>query len=406
MMEIIIIADNMTGAADTGVKFLEMTGHSMKMVGLDHKFSQAAAQGLALHTLTRNESALAAKLAMDRAADFVRRLEPKIIYKKIDSCLRGHVGLELGALVRDLQFKGALVAPAYPTFGRVTREGLHYVGGVLVSESEAAADPIRPVTDSSLASIIGLDNDCLVRPLGLETIEKGAEAVAAAISEMLNSDRPVLIAADAVTDSHLDTLAEAGLRFKDRLILTGSAGLAGGLARLTGSQSALKFPESPLECPILYFGGSTAQILHSQLAALRDMGCVDLLTVDIEKLMKSGGELPLPARPTDGRHLAVALPPPVEGTPPTGEDFSRRLVTAFGRFAASVVRAMKPRTIFISGGGTAHAILSCLNLNELWLKSEFLPGMVCMEAGPIHVITKAGSFGSPDILVKLHQSLQ
>ncbi|UQZ89172.1 hypothetical protein C4J81_08155 [Deltaproteobacteria bacterium Smac51] len=405
MIEIIIIADDLTGAADTGVQFLEMSGRSLKMVGLDHKISSAPCGGLALHTQTRNESAFTAKLAMDRAADVARRMEPKVIYKKIDSCLRGHVGLELGALVQNLNFKGALVAPAYPTFGRVTKEGLHYVGDTLVSESEVARDPIRPVTDSRLEAIIGRGHDCTVCRLGLDIIEKGVEAVTRTIENMLQSDGPVMIAADAVTDHDLDILAEAGLKFKDRLILTGSAGLAGGLARAAADKPQAVEKKGP-SGPIIYFGGSTSKSLQQQIGQLAEAGYVEHITIDINQLLESGGELPLPRRPEDGRDLAVVLPPPHDDAPIAGENFSRRLITTFGYYAANLVRSLKPSAIFMCGGDTAQAILSCLNLNELWLRSEPIPGMVYMEAGKMSILTKAGSFGAADILVKLHQSLR
>ncbi len=404
-MKIIIIADDLTGAADTGVQFLGMTGHSMKMSSLDHKISDSPCGGLSIHTQTRNDSELTAKLAMDRAADIARRMKPEIIYKKVDSCLRGHMGLELGALVRNMQFKGALVAPAYPTFGRVTRQGLHYVGDKLVSESEVARDPIRPVTDPSLANIIGQHNDCAVKNLPLELVQRGVQAVAEAISEMLShGGAPVLIAADAATDHDLDVLAEAGLKFKDSLIFTGSAGLAGGLSRVTaGERPPLPEPFKP-SAPIIYFGGSMSQNLKNQIKALVEAGHAESLTLDIHELIECDGDMPMPAPPAEGKSLALVLSQS-DGSQ-AGEEFSHRLITAFGTFAANLVRAMRPGTIFMSGGDTAQAALSSLTINEVWLRREIMPGMVYMEADRMGIITKAGSFGPPDLLVELHKSVK
>ena len=59
------------------------------------------------------------------------------IYKKTDSLLRGNIGAELRALC-DAAGSGPLVfAPAYPTGGRTTIDGIHRLEGIPVADASA-----------------------------------------------------------------------------------------------------------------------------------------------------------------------------------------------------------------------------------------------------------------------------
>ena len=59
------------------------------------------------------------------------------LYRKIDSTLRGHVGVEVAA---TLQAAGpgafVIVCPGYPTMGRVVRDGQVFVRGAPLQETE------------------------------------------------------------------------------------------------------------------------------------------------------------------------------------------------------------------------------------------------------------------------------
>lgn len=77
---------------------------------------------------------------------------------------------------------------------------------------------------------------------------------------------------------------------------------------------------------------------------------------------------------------------------------------------ASVVtilaRQWRPEVLFLTGGDTAQAVLEQLRVNEMVLMGELLPGVVVGRArgGPVKdliVVTKAGSFGEQDVLIKV-----
>jgi uncharacterized protein YgbK (DUF1537 family) len=295
-----------------------------------------------------------------------------------------------------------LAAPAYPRLGRVTRDGLHYVGGRLVSESESARDILRPVRDSRLTEAISRDCALTVRPLGLGLIRRGPEAVLDEI-RAAGFSTGIIWAADAETDVDLDILASVGLAESDRLILSGSAGLAGGLARrLSGGRGRRPDGDSGPVRPTMFLAGSASTVLKEQIDCLAEREDAQVVTLNLAELMEAASSLPpslSPASEHPSRPLVINLPPPQE----SGLYPSRQIIKAFGQLAARVVSERRPGSFFISGGDTARSILSALGISEAWLKAEIEPGVALLEAGPLTILTKSGGFGDRELLSRLYR---
>ena len=83
-----------------------------------------------------------------------RRAGVGCIFKKTDSALRGNIGAELSAVLKASGRKYLPFLPAFPQAGRITREGVHYVDGVPVTESPFGTDPFEPVKHASVTGLI------------------------------------------------------------------------------------------------------------------------------------------------------------------------------------------------------------------------------------------------------------
>lgn len=447
MPDTLIIADDLTGAADTGVKFAAKNPVRLSSLEAAEAASKGGCAALSVNTETRSMPASSVPGELARLAPLAQALPPSaLLYKKIDSCLRGHVGLELGLLAEICGRGLVLLAPAYPRLGRATIGGVHLVCGKPVAETEHARDPIRPVTDSSLASVAARENKLRVENLALESVRQGPEKIRKTLDSLLKSDgkndNGAVVCADAETDGDLAALAEAALSFRDKILLSGSGGFAEALAGALGRQPASRgdaqgaeamrqnamrqnamrqdivfdgalpasHPPNPLEShapaqlrgPAVFFGGSASDTLRAQLSHLSSQNGGELVTLDLEALL-SGWPILLPA-PSSVRPLIINLPKPARG--PDGEDkfTSLQVIKAFGRLAAEVVRKNSPGTVFLSGGDTAREVLSALGVKELWIRSELAPGVVLLSTETMAVLTKSGSFGSEDLLSGLYRS--
>ena len=136
-----IIADDLTGAGDAGVQFAAAGLRTRTLRDDWTPESLAGAEVVVVDTASRG---LAAEQAYRRVAAAAARLQAaatQVVYKKIDSTLRGPLGAEIDAVLDACGLNLALVCPAYPANGRTLQDGVLLVGGIPVAETPAAADP-------------------------------------------------------------------------------------------------------------------------------------------------------------------------------------------------------------------------------------------------------------------------
>ena len=81
----------------------------------------------------------AAKTSQFAAALLAAR--PKLIFKKTDSLLRGHVAAEIDAILRQTGQPRALLCPANPGRGRIVRAGRYYVEDVPLDQTGSRSRP-------------------------------------------------------------------------------------------------------------------------------------------------------------------------------------------------------------------------------------------------------------------------
>src|SRR3954463_919522 len=125
MLEVAVIADDLTGAADTGIA-LALAGIPT-FVAFGEQIPPADSRVVAFDTDSRALDAGAAAARAGGVASRARERGVRTIYKKIDSTLRGNVGAENAAIFRALTGQGqpavVVACPAFPAMGRTTRDG-------------------------------------------------------------------------------------------------------------------------------------------------------------------------------------------------------------------------------------------------------------------------------------------
>jgi uncharacterized protein YgbK (DUF1537 family) len=176
MRRIAIIADDLTGAADTGVQFCPYFEDTL-LVAFDQITPEYAgtfassSQALAIYT---NSRSLKSDLARQRLADMaplLKEMQLDWVYKKVDSCLRGNIGAETEALMAELGYDLSFIAPAFPAMGRTTVDDIHRVHGRPVDRTEIGRDPVAPVTDSLLSRVVASQSRYPAGHVGLALIQ-------------------------------------------------------------------------------------------------------------------------------------------------------------------------------------------------------------------------------------------
>lgn len=401
-----IIADDLTGAGDTAVQFAEQ-GLSSLVVFADLTVPGETG-AVAVDSDSRGLSDPEAAVAAAEAARLAQRLGATRFYKKLDSVLRGHLGPELDAVMDAVGAQTALVAPAFPANGRLTAGGYHLVRGVPVAETETAQDPVTPVTESHLPTLLAATSRRRVGHLGLGVYLGGAPAVRAEVAR-LRGEGAQVIACDATTDHHLTLLAE--VLWEDRTLLgCGSAGLGRALAqRAAAAAGAVVRTDEEGAAkggrPVLVLAGSRSQVTAAQVEAFAEAGAALVPVEPGELLGPAAREVSAQASRqaaqelSAGRNAAVHL----SFSTPVQPEVSHLLAAALGEIGVATLAAAPPLAgLVLTGGDTARAVCRALGAQAIAVERELRPavplGTLMGGSHPgLGVVTKSGGFGEPGI---------
>lgn len=219
-----IIADDLTSAADGAGPFVAVGHRALVTRG-------TAAESCTVLSVDTDSRGLAAPDAVARVTAATGALAARsILYKTVDSTLRGHVAAEMAAALAASGRDRVVFAPAFPDAGRLTRGGRQFVDGQLVSDSVYGADPVHPVRTSVLADFL---------PSG-------------AAADILDAESQAELTAKirAVPDPH-------------RALFVGSPGMARALADLVGPGAA-EPPSRHAARRIMVVVGSANPVSHEQ----------------------------------------------------------------------------------------------------------------------------------------------
>ncbi len=396
MKKVALIADDLTGAMDTGVELSRRgvpTWVLLDPLATGHLELNAAA--VVADTESRN---VPKREAAERIRVFVQALQKAqipIIYKKIDSTLRGNLGAELRAVRGALKPDLILVAPALPGSGRTTVGGRHFVNGTPITESDLAKDPFAQVTSDRIAdSLAGLT----VQEVELAEVRRGAETLAETFQGCAGCE---VVVADAETDRDLEILDEAAELCGRRVFRCGSAGLFQAMAaRMHGA--ARKREWSAGRGPLLVLSGSPARRTKDQIRRAVEAGC---LLLSLENGQKAADALKA------GRSVVVdgAGSSKAELVRRFGKDRDGLLKASAGvqQKLCCIAKEALPHGagLMIVGGDTALALCRSLSVTALAIENELEPmvpagRLVGGAFDGLPVITKAGGLGGLDAIAE------
>ena len=395
-----IVADDLTGAMDSSGYFAAK-GLSTEVV-LDPCYVSDSD----VVVVTTSSRAERQNVARERVSRAVRRLGGRTVYKKIDSTLRGNIGAELMAAMQEAHCEKAIVAPAFPAVGRTTSNGVLLVDGTPVAETQFADDPVSPVSESHIPTLLETSTGHRAGLLHIGLLEADADALYRRISRVPED----VVVCDATEQRHLRWIVHAASLAGGRWLLCGSGGMARELHLLLGETTGRERPlrSGPSALPSLAVVGTQNRVTTGQLRkAVAELGLA-VVELQAERLGDSGsatgeagrlaGET---ARLIDTGH-SVALTsafsrhvPGLEGVIPL----------ALAGAVADVTSSHELGGLFLSGGDIALAVCDRLSVSAIRVHGEVEPGIPAGEitggkAGGMRVVTKAGGFGTPDALVR------
>lgn len=386
-MDVAIIADDLTGAADAAVEFV---GPGRCAHVALNTAAREQVDVLAVDTDSRERAAGEAARRVRAAVRALAGPAPRRWFKKMDSTLRGNVAVELAAFKAETAASMVIVAPAYPAQQR------SYVDGALWCDGNSAAGPMdRYHLPTLLAACAGAQ---LLVPLSM--VRAGPAAIGA---RLLAVPEKTLVIADAVENADLDAIVAAAEASGRPVVYAGSAGLAASLARSHGTKAA-NAPPVGNAADVLFMIGSLQPAARRQLAVAAERFGPPVV------LPASGTQRGLSARceamiePLLRRYGAVLL------TTPSAEvsDPSECAASA-GWAAAKLIVEHGIRRVFVTGGEFARALCERLGITRLVVQGQVLdgvPALTALDGIPgMSLVTKAGGFGDADALLHVYSYL-
>ncbi len=408
-----IIADDLTGAADTGV---QLAKQGLQTVLLPFRLKRGLylreARVIAINTATRGvESKQAYDTVRSATALLMQTLHPQIIYKKVDSTLRGNLGAEIEAVMDAAGSEFAVLAPAFPAYGRTTAGGVHFVNGQPLAQTEAAHDPVCPVSESHIPTLLQSQTGLGVGHIDLEAVRSDISLLQNTILKHVKCGERIIVF-DAVTDDDLDRIVKAGMSTSHPPLMVGSAGLADQLSRLsffrgTGQTRGSAPTEANDEGVVIVISGSLSAVTSKQLERVRKTGMGDVVRVemprnDLERDSQIVREI-VSAAKVNG----VVGIQSVKGDQSDLQDSPLLVVERLGKLARQIVEncPMAVRGLILTGGDTALAVFQQLGIAAVRLIDEILPGIpysqvINGEFANLSIVTKAGAFGDENALVR------
>jgi uncharacterized protein YgbK (DUF1537 family) len=404
------VADDLTGALDAAL-LLHAGGVSAPVIVGTEAFRRMdrMPSTVVLDVDSRGDQPDLAYLKVREATRALLDAGYRHIYKKMSSTFQGHIGREVDAVMDEAGADFAIVVPAFPSNGRTTKLGYHYIDGVPLSETGVGRHPTSPVTDSYLPRVLQSQTDREVALVDFETVQKGAEALREEFQRLSG-----MAIVDVTSEADLDIVAEAA---RSLPVSAGGSALVGKLPA-PGGESSMAVPAVPERVlpSCLLLAGSVSPVTARQVSHALRSG-LEGLELDVLALLDPTAREQEVGRAVrfaleglrSGRDIMVYTPsePGAQaGARERGGELGMDalevgLTIARGQaeVAARAIDETGLNRLIVAGGDTSSAVCYRLGLERHWVLEEIQTGVpLSLSEGPRTLVTvlKSGNFGTED----------
>ena len=451
-MKTIIIADDLTGALDTGVQFAAASLRTQVCVDAvipAQEWERADTQVLCINAGSRHLPPEEAYCIVYDLCVQAKEHGASCVYKKTDSALRGNVGAELSAMRAALSLDSVPFVPSYPALGRVVSEGILYIDGIPAAQTALGHDPFDPLTSSCVHDLLqktasreeaanidvydaksNVDMQRIGDALGGRIYFSAgcggfAQILAGKLSDHSDSctgqtepyeeDSPVSYKNNPKDPAANSPAGPAGNSpaFPTRGVLV----ICGSLHENSLAQVQMAASRGRNASGDVFRNVSGNVFRNASGDVFRDVSG----DVSGDVFRDVSGDVPgngsfetfsVTRQICDELCTAgisiLATSDPEEG-PSHIHTVSADLKTAVERSVTSIAHSLcssgKVNTLCVFGGDTLSCVMHALDVTSIQVQRELLPGIVLgkarVQGRQLSIISKAGSFGSPDLISSL-----
>ncbi len=430
---IYIIADDLTGANDTGVQFSKQ-GYKTQVMIVSEKDSRSLADSgslaedidvFVIDTETRDVDAVTARNRIRSVLKGVNIGDEDLVYKKVDSTLRGNIGAELDECMRIFNKNLCIFTPSFPPNKRITVEGYLIVQDQPLGLSEYYSGDLVPEEASFIPFLLKQHTGFPIARIDLKEVIKGRDAISGILRKLYRAGKKIIVV-DAINEEQLRAILLSSFDFQGTVLYCGSAGLANAFTEMYHERRHAPMPINKSQKSVLIVSGSRRTIAQRQIEYLKSK--IDLVDVrvHVEQIFADRQKYldqcvtKVTQAIQDERHVVIHPDPRYHDKHIYQKLLLkytldlRELELTIRRFLGEVVANIMENTpvhnIILTGGDTAIGVCSVLQIYNLNIVDELLPG-IPLSVGQfkdkidLNIVTKAGGFGEEDTFYTLVQKL-
>ena len=392
----LIVADDFTGANDTGVQ-LKRRGIDTNVV-FSTEIINTSSSSFVIDTESRG---MTEKDAYNKIKDILREVDFsnfKYVIKKVDSTLRGNVAHEIKAVDEAYNSELVIFAPALPDLNRTTVGGIHMLNNVPITQTEMAKDPKKPVKEDNITEI-------LKQVYSEEVIHISLDKVT---NQNINLLQGRIYTFDAVTNMDMINIIRAGMSTGKRVLWVGTAAMADNLFEIEKSTA-----------PVLSVVASLSNVTREQVKYAEKNG-VSLVKIpiyyllenkvdpkvyieEIVKLLKEGKDTIILSSSSYDSQEYVKTNEVGEKLGISKDEVSRYAQDIIGNISKEVLEQVKVSGVFLTGGDTAIGFFEKVESLGSSIVEEIAIGIPLMKLvggdfEGLKIVTKAGAFGREDTI--------
>lgn len=292
------VADDLTGATTVGVllsKAGAKTAAFFNEVAVEECKSVDEYTGLIVSSNSRSLPSNEAYEKVSKATGILKKMGIKQFSKRIDTTLRGGIGVEIDAMLDELgENYVAIVVPTMPESNRILVGGFSVINGMALIKTPVANDVRTPVRENYIPKLIQKQSKRSVGHISLDYVLGGKETLKLGLIYAKDSGNKVIVV-DAIDNEDVDTIAKSVVELGWDILAVDPGAFTERLAYHNDYMNAVDEEDYETKCnnienkTVLIAAGSATPVTKQQMEFL----CQDERNVRIHinpRVLISGGE--------------------------------------------------------------------------------------------------------------------
>lgn len=404
MEQLILISDDLTGAADSGGYFvnkgLDLEIYTGENVESLYKLGE---KNIAINLSTRNSTP---DEAFKKHYNVFKNVYPKdnrIIMKKIGTGFRGLDQYEINGMLKSNKDLLCFIVDSAPDLGTFTLYGNQYCEGCILTKSLYAKDPIIAPKKSYIPDILKDGLDYEAKCINIDLVKGDKDNLIKETAKIIDGGYRVIVF-DAITAYDANKIVNTFNSIYKNIVWTGSLGIASALSEYIFRKEESSFfndygysPNDRCVC----FSASAYEATKKQISYSSSFG-LQKIEIDIDKIIdgeeKETIEKSVEEYKEKIKKENVILIPKVNKYSHK-DKVSSKILEVMARCASEICSTSYFDRLVIIGGETAQVILKALDINVISLKESPDTGSAIGEIAlgkykGRKIALKGGSIGS------------